>query len=118
MTTNFQHLANEAVCYLTTTGRISGRPHTIEIWFALNGQTLYMLSGGKEKADWVRNAWKQPEVTIKIKGRIFAGRARPVVEAEEDTQARLLISEKYRDSEEDLEEWLKSALPVAVDLTV
>ena len=41
-----------------------------------------------------------------------------MVGAEEDTLARLLISEKYRDSEEDLEEWLKSALPVAVDLTV
>src|SRR5215210_3089845 len=28
-------LAEENFCYLTTTGRITGRPHEIEIWFAL-----------------------------------------------------------------------------------
>ena len=27
--------ADEDYCYLTTTGRISGRPREIEIWFAL-----------------------------------------------------------------------------------
>jgi hypothetical protein len=27
----------EPFCYLTTVGRVSGRPHTIEIWFALDG---------------------------------------------------------------------------------
>jgi hypothetical protein len=26
----------EAFCYLTTTGRRTGRAHTIEIWFALD----------------------------------------------------------------------------------
>jgi hypothetical protein len=29
--------ASQAFCYLTTTGRVSGRPHTIEIWFARRG---------------------------------------------------------------------------------
>src|SRR6185312_13518616 len=32
-------------CYITTTGRRSGKPHTIEIWFALDGRTLYLLAG-------------------------------------------------------------------------
>ncbi len=41
-------LAGEQYCYLTTTGRVTGRPHTIEIWFALDGGTLYMLAGGRE----------------------------------------------------------------------
>ena len=27
--------AAEQYCYLTTTGRVSGRPHEIEIWFAV-----------------------------------------------------------------------------------
>ena len=31
-------------CYLTTTGRVSGRPHTIEIWFALQDRTLYLFA--------------------------------------------------------------------------
>ena len=118
MTTNLSHLASEAFCYLTTTGRVSGRLHTIEIWFALNQQTLYMLSGGMERSDWVKNAWRQPNVTVKIKDVVFVGQARPVKDIEEDTLARQLIGEKYHESEEDLDEWLKSALPVAVDLVV
>jgi hypothetical protein len=41
---NLRTLAGEDFCYLTTTGRVTGRPHTIEIWFALEGGTLYTLS--------------------------------------------------------------------------
>ena len=26
--------AGEQFCYLTTTGRVTGRPHEVEIWFA------------------------------------------------------------------------------------
>jgi hypothetical protein len=33
-------------CYVTTKGRRSGSPHTIEIWFALREDTVYVLSGG------------------------------------------------------------------------
>lgn len=117
MPTDLQYLASEAFCYLTTTGRVSGRPHTIEIWFALNGQTLYMLSGGMERSDWVKNAWQQPDVSVKIKDLLFAGQARPVNDREEDALARQLIGEKYQASEEDLDEWLQSALPVAVELS-
>lgn len=118
MTIDFRHLAGEAFCYLTTEGRVSGRPHTIEIWFALSGHTLYMLSGGMERSDWVKNAWRQPNVTVKVSDMVFAGKARPVKDLEEDALARQLIGEKYHESEEDLDEWLKSALPVAVDLLV
>ena len=35
-------------CYVTTTGRRSGNPHTIEIWFALHEGRVYLLSGGAE----------------------------------------------------------------------
>ena len=43
----WRNLADEQFCYLTTRGRISGRAHRIEIWFALDAATLYMLSGGR-----------------------------------------------------------------------
>ena len=42
-------LAAEDYCYLTTTGRVSGEPREIEIWFALEGGSLYMLSGGRDR---------------------------------------------------------------------
>jgi hypothetical protein len=56
--------------------------------------------------------------TVKIKDMVFAGQARSVNDPEEDALARHLIGEKYHESEEDLDEWLESALPVAVDLVI
>ena len=104
-------------CYLTTTGRVTGRPHTIEIWFALHGHTLYMLSGGGANADWVKNLLHTPEGTVRIQGVHFTGRGRIVEQAEEDALARRIVVAKYqpRDSD-DLTEWGRTALPVAVDL--
>jgi hypothetical protein len=31
----FERLADEDFCYLTTTGRKSGKPHESEIWFGV-----------------------------------------------------------------------------------
>jgi deazaflavin-dependent oxidoreductase (nitroreductase family) len=119
MRADLEHLANKDFCYLTTTGRISGRPHRIEIWFAIDGHTLYMLSGGGvEKTDWVKNVLRLPDVTVEIQDTVFDGRARLVEDREEDALARQLIGEKYQESEPDLDEWLRTALPVAVDLVV
>ncbi len=70
---NLQQFSDEDYCYLTTTGRMSRRPHTIEIWFALNGQTLYMLSGAGGKADWVKNIQKRKDVHVRIKKTTFTG---------------------------------------------
>jgi deazaflavin-dependent oxidoreductase (nitroreductase family) len=111
-----------AFCYLTTTGRVSGRPHTIEIWFALHGRTLYLLSGGGDRSDWVRNLQSDPAVTVRLgrrDGAELPGRAR-VVEAgtDEDELARRLVAGKYQPGYGgDLSGWRRSALPVAVDLT-
>jgi deazaflavin-dependent oxidoreductase (nitroreductase family) len=116
MQTDLGPLADLDFCYLTTTGRVTGQPRTIEIWFAASGRTLYMLAGSREKAGWVKNLKRTPEVTVRIGERHFAGRARLVQRAEEDTLARRLVVGKYqpRDSD-DLSAWGKTALPVAVD---
>lgn len=44
-------LGEQSFCYLTTIGRVSGEPREIEIWFGLDGDTLYMLSGGRERSN-------------------------------------------------------------------
>jgi deazaflavin-dependent oxidoreductase (nitroreductase family) len=110
------HFADDDFCYLTTTGRVTGQPHTIEIWFALDGRTLYMLSGS-HTSDWVRNLLRAPDVAVRLGETIFAGRARLVAQADEDALARGLVLEKYVPrSDDDLAEWGRTALPVAVDL--
>ena len=112
-------LAGEHFCYLTTTGRVTGRPHEIEIWFTLvpETRTLYMLSGGGDHSDWVKNLHRNPEVTVRIAGERFGGRAREARDAEEDESARRLLVEKYESSPGRLENWRRTALPVAVDLS-
>ena len=119
MSTNLEAFAHEDFCYLTTTGRVSGRPHTIEIWYVLHEETLYMLSGGLDQSDWVKNLLRDAAVAVKIKERMFHGHARVVKDAQEDALARQLIAGKYPSTEEeDLTEWYRDALPVAVDLTL
>jgi hypothetical protein len=44
-------LANEDYCYIRTTGRISGNPHTVEIWFGADGDTIYVLAGSRHDDD-------------------------------------------------------------------
>src|SRR5260370_34161900 len=63
MTFDLQDFAGEDYCYLTTTGRITGRPHTVEIWFALHNQTLYILSVGMNLSDWFTNELRYPRET-------------------------------------------------------
>ena len=110
-------LASESYCYLTTTGRVSGEPREIEIWFGLDGDTLYMLSGGRDRSDWVKNLIREPEVTVRLGDRVFEGRARIVSDGDEDARARRLLLEKYSPGYSgDLSEWGQTALPVAVDL--
>ena len=117
MSPDLQKLAEEDFCYLTTTGRISGRPHTIEIWFALHEQTIYLLSGGRDKSDWVKNALHTPTVRAKINSTILSGTARLITDTEEDTLARKIVFEKYvpRNSD-DLVDWSRISLPITVDI--
>ena len=118
MTCTLQQFDDDDFCYLTTTGRVTGQPHTIEIWFALNGATLYMLSGS-HSSDWVKNLLRAPEVAVRLGATTFAGRARVVAQADEDALARRLVLVKYVPrSSDDLADWGRTALPVAVDLAV
>ncbi|HSH60250.1 MAG TPA: nitroreductase family deazaflavin-dependent oxidoreductase [Acidimicrobiales bacterium] len=104
-------------CYLTTTGRVSGLPHRIEIWFALEDSTVYLLAGGGRRADWVQNLAAEPVVTLALAGREHAARARVVHDGEEAALARRLLYDKYsRRYGASLERWRDSALPVAVDV--
>lgn len=115
--TTLERLADANVCYLTTIGRRSGKRHTIEIWFALRDNTLYLLSGGGDSADWVRNLRKTSAVRVRVGGRTLEGTAREVA-PEEDAVARQLLDEKYMSWKpgKRLSSWARGALPVAIDL--
>lgn len=111
-------------CYLTTTGRKTGEPREIEIWFGLIGETAYLLSGSGEdehgpKAHWVRNILEAPAVTVRISDVTYPGKGRVVERgSREDAAARALVVPKYQPGySNDLTNWGKTALVVAVDLS-
>ena len=97
---------------------MTGRPHEIEIWFALQDHSLYLLAGSST-SDWVKNLLKSPSVAVRIAKHRFGGTARLVVAKEEEDLARYRIAEKYQEWEEGrtLSQWARTALPVAIDLT-
>jgi deazaflavin-dependent oxidoreductase (nitroreductase family) len=104
-------------CYVTTTGRVTGNPHTVEIWFGIDAMTLYVLAGGRYDADFVKNLRKAPAVAVRIGRRRFNATARVVESASEDALARRLLLEKYVPRYSgDLDDWGRDALPVAFDL--
>lgn len=110
-------MATDDYCYLTTTGRRTGRPHRIEIWYAADGDTLYLLAGGGRSSDWVQNLLADPAVLVELDGRVHSGRGRVLDAGDEDERARSLVFDKYAPrTDDDLTGWRARALPVAVDL--
>jgi deazaflavin-dependent oxidoreductase (nitroreductase family) len=100
--------------YLTTTGRRTGAPHRIEIWFAVDQGTLFLLSGGRDRSDWVQNLLVNPNVSIELGTDTFAGVARVIPPDDpEDRHARELLVQKYRTGNE-LAEWGRTSLPVMI----
>jgi deazaflavin-dependent oxidoreductase (nitroreductase family) len=105
-------------CYLTTIGRKTGIERTVEIWFGLEGDTLYLLSGGGDSAHWVKNLRAEPRVEVKLGRKTYPGTARLVEARDEDGAARRLLAAKYQGWEpgKRLSSWARTSLVVAIDL--
>jgi deazaflavin-dependent oxidoreductase (nitroreductase family) len=102
---------------VTTIGRRTGRPHRIEIWFAAEDGRLYLLSGGRDRSDWVRNLQANAQVTVELGDETHAGTARVLQpDTVEDQRARELLVTKYREGE-NLDEWGRTALPVIIEFS-
>jgi deazaflavin-dependent oxidoreductase (nitroreductase family) len=64
--------------YLTTTGRRTGQPREIEIWFTACDGRYYVVAEHREQAQWVRNLRADPRVRVRVDDRAFAATARPI----------------------------------------
>jgi deazaflavin-dependent oxidoreductase (nitroreductase family) len=92
--------------YLTTTGRKSGLPRRIEIWFVECDGAHYVVSEMRRASGWVKNIERDPRVSFSVGTRgaresvlpNTAARARAVERADEpELVARVsaLMDEKY-----------------------
>jgi deazaflavin-dependent oxidoreductase (nitroreductase family) len=103
-------LQRERVLYLTTTGRKSGQPREIEIWFITYQGRFYLLAEHGHNAQWVRNIQAKSDVSIRIKQHQFRAHGR-ILDAEHDRQEW--------DTVADLARWKYGwgeGLPVAIEV--
>jgi deazaflavin-dependent oxidoreductase (nitroreductase family) len=111
--------ADQSFAWLTTIGRRTGSPRTVELWFVLEDRTVFFLSGGGDAANWVRNARVEAQVTVRLGKRDYPGRARePDFGGDEDSRARRLMAAKYQGWHEGrpLSGWAREAMCLAIDL--
>jgi deazaflavin-dependent oxidoreductase (nitroreductase family) len=81
---------------LTTTGRKSGEPRTVEIWFVVDQEgRLYVQSGRAGRTGWYRNLLHTPAVTMRIGELAMRGVATPVDDLTEVARVHELFRQKY-----------------------
>lgn len=113
-------IADVEFCYLHTTGRTSGAPHRIEIWFIAHDDGAYLLSNSVE-ADWYRNIEAEPRVTLEIASERRETTARPVDASDPaNPVVRPAMVAKYQAgyAQEDLREWSETASLVRIEWPV
>ena len=78
---------------ITVIGRTSGRSLTYPVWFALEGDKLYLIPVKGSDTDWYKNVRKTPTIRLEARGKTFTTSARLLTD-----QAQIgKVLEKFRD---------------------
>src|SRR5579884_1571995 len=78
---------------ITMTGRTSGRPHTYPIWFAVDGNKLYLIPVKGSDTEWYKNVRKTPAIRLSARGKTLTAHTHILTdEAQLDK-----VLEKFRD---------------------
>lgn len=87
--TDIESLARTRTVDLTTIGRRSGQPRTVEIWwFHVDGR--FIITGTPGRRDWLANVRTDPRVTISAEIGDFTGTA---AEVEDDEFKRRVFTD-------------------------
>jgi len=63
---------------LITAGRRSSRPHSVRVWFAYDGESLWLRTD--RDADWLRNLDRDPRATVRVGAHEIAVRREPITD--------------------------------------
>lgn len=85
-------LQNSNEIEITVTGRTSGHPHSNTVWFALDGDTLYLIPVRGSDTEWYKNLRRTPTIQLSARGKTFTADSHILTD-----QAQLnKILEKFR----------------------
>ena len=87
-------IADRSTCRLTHSGRKSGRPYQVTIWFVVDGDDL-VVATARATRQWVRNVQARPEVTIDVGGERFSGTVERIREPAGERRVMDLVAAKY-----------------------
>ena len=84
--------------HATRTGKLAtvrpdGRPDVVPIWFALDGNTLYLIPVKGSDTEWYKNLRKTPSIHLQGRGKTLTANARFLTEQVQLDQ----VLEKFRD---------------------
>lgn len=81
---------------LTTTGRKSGKRHTVTVWFVVaDARRLFVQHVQGATADWYKNLLKTPQVQVDFGAGPLAALATPIEAPEEIRQVLKMVRRKY-----------------------
>ncbi len=102
--------------YLTTRGRKTGKPHTVELWFAFFKGKVYLSHEGAY-TDWMKNIVESEMVSARIDGVKFDAKARIVGDGSPRELGKAALYQKYYGpaSKEVIDDWFE--LSSVIELT-
>ena len=112
-----QALERDRTIDITTTGRSSGQPRRVEIWFH-NVDGRIFITGTPGTRSWYANMVADPNMTFHLKGSAQAdlpARARPIVDEAERRQVLPGIFEKIDRDLSELDAWVENSPLVEVE---
>lgn len=84
---------------ITVTGRVSGRAITNPVWFASEGETLYLLPVSGSDTQWYRNLLKDPSIRIEAGGAEGKFKAVPITDVKQVSSVVEKFRKKYGDGD-------------------
>jgi|SRR4051794_26568673 deazaflavin-dependent oxidoreductase (nitroreductase family) len=83
---------------ITVTGRKSGRPISIRVWFVLEDDKVYLLPVTGSDTQWYQNVLKNPSIRIDARGEEGEFNAVPVKDAKRVSSVIERFRGKYGDA--------------------
>jgi len=110
-------VADEKYIYLTTRGRETGNPHTVELWFAIAENKIYLSHEGAY-TDWMKNILEDGQVEFKIGKIQFKGSARIAEGGEAFELGKHALYLKYygKADEDTIDDWFSESTIIEISM--